>query len=291
MLPMMCCATRFVCSKCTFPDARDTYAVTPWSLRHVSALLGGALADGTLSKESAAALLAVPNLAVRVAEGLGDMSAAPELMLVSVLADDSFSIAKQAPEVGRGQQLLLHALSTAQRSADVLVQTRLLNGEALGPYRPLASAPRMEVGVNYDARTHKTPLFDQVLITLAGALTKSRAAGPSQRVRTFTLLITDGDDTVSASTADQVAALVSDMALPCNHIVAGMGIGDADDFGEVFGRMGIAPEWILASSELSRDIAAKFASLAGSLRLAASSERAFHRLAAGPSTTAEASAA
>jgi hypothetical protein len=257
--------------------------VTAWGLQEVGALLGGALADGTLSKESAQALLAVPNLAARVAEGLGDSSVSPELMLVSVLADDSFSIARQAREVALGQNRLLDALVTAQRSADVLVQTRLLNGAALGPYRALASAPRMHVGVNYEAKFHKTPLFDQVLITLAGALTKARAAGPSQSVRTFTLLITDGDDTVSSSNAGQVAAVVEDMALPCNHIVAGMGIGEADDFREVFGRIGIAPEWILTSSESSSDIAAKFASLANSLRLAASSERAFHRLVAGPS--------
>lgn len=265
--------------------------MTPWSLRQVSALLGGALADGTLSKESAAALLAVPNLAERVAGGLGEESVAPEVMLVSALADDSFSIAKQAPQVAHGQNRLLDALATAQRSADVLVQTRLLNGAALGPYRALATAPRMEVGLNYDARFHKTPLFDQVLITLAGALAKARAAGPSQSVRTFTLLITDGDDTVSSSTADQVAALVSDMALPCNHIVAGMGIGEADDFQEVFGRIGIAPEWILTSTESSQDIAAKFASLANSLRLAASSEQAFRRLVAGPAPGTRAAAA
>lgn len=265
--------------------------MTSWSLRQVSALLGGALADGTLSKESAAALLAVPNLAAQVADGLGEGSVSPEVMLVSVLADDSFSIAKQAPQVARGQNRLLDALATAQRSADVLVQTRLLNGAALGHYRTLATAPRMEVGRNYDAKFHKTPLFDQVLITLAGALTKARAAGSSQSVRTFTLLITDGDDTVSSSTAEQVAAIVSDMALPCNHIVAGMGIGEADDFREVFGRIGIAPEWILTSTESSHDIAAKFASLAHSLRLAASSEHAFRRLVAGPSSVTSAATA
>lgn len=265
--------------------------MSSWTVRQVSSLLGAALADGTLSKASAAALLAVPNLASRVAEGLGDVSAAPEVMLVSVLADDSYSIAKEAPAVARGQNRLLEALQTAQRSADVLVQTRLLNGPALAPYRTLAGAPKMEVGVNYDAKTHRTPLFDQTLVTLAGALAKARAAGPSQRVRTFTLLITDGDDTVSASTADQVASLVADLSLPCNHIVAGMGIGEADAFHEVFGRMGIAPEWILTSTQSSRDIAAKFAGLAGLLRLAASGERAFFQLVAGPSAPASTRAA
>jgi hypothetical protein len=226
-----------------------------------------------------------------VAEGLGDESAAPELMLVSVLADDSSSIARQAPEVSRGQNRLVDSLATAQRSADVLVQTRLLNGPALGPYRTLETTPRMKVGVNYEANTHRTPLFDQTLITLAGALAKTRAAGPAQSVRTFTLLISDGDDTVSTSSADQVASLVSDMALPCNHIVAGMGIGADTDFHEVFGRMGIAPDWILTSDHSSHDIAAKFASLAGALRLAASSEHAFHQLSAGPSAPVEPSLA
>jgi hypothetical protein len=71
------------------------------------------------------------------------------------------------------------------------------------------------------------------------------------------------------------------MVMACDHIVAGMGIGDSEDFAETFGRMGVPEEWILTSDQSDFDIATQFQRLANSLRLAASSERAFRQLASG----------
>lgn len=105
-------------------------------------------------------------------------------------------------------------------------------------------------------------------------------------VRTFTLVITDGEDNRSGNiTAPQVRAISVDMLeFATNHIVAGMGVGERDkvDFRDVFLKMGIPRGWILTAGTSVDELRAKFRQIAHALSLMASSEAAFAQLLLGP---------
>lgn len=245
--------------------------------------LEGAYADGVLSEVSRDALLGVPRIGGEIARSLGDGAGGDELLLVTMLVDDSASIGERAGEVRRGHDLMLKALSGGGETR-VLVHTRLLNGGVLSPYEPLARATALTER-NYATRGAATPLYLQSVIALASVIATAReeeAAG--RRVRTFTLLITDGEDNNSgATTVESVRFLITDMLeFATNHIVAGMGIGDERRFGEIFRSLGIPGRWIFTPRSSTEEIAEIFKTLADSLVLAASSEAAFLALSAGP---------
>jgi hypothetical protein len=125
----------------------------------------------------------------------------------------------------------------------------------------------------------------QSLLTLGTVITKAReeeARGAT--VRTFTLIITDGEDNNSGDiTASHVRVLVADMLeFATNHIVAGMGVGERVNFYDVFESLGIPKGWILTTGADVDTLQAKFRAISRSLGLAASSEAEFAQLAAGP---------
>jgi hypothetical protein len=87
------------------------------------------------------------------------------------------------------------------------------------------------------------------------------ARGCRHRVRTVTLIITDGGDYGSTRCKpDDVKAIVDDMLGQENHIVAAMGISDGStDFKAVFRSMGIPDRWILTPGNSASEIRRAFA--------------------------------
>lgn len=253
-------------------------------------LLEEAYADGMLSAESKQALLEAENLAQHVGDALGSQAASKNLFLVTILVDDSGSIAAledvpDAPQLIRqGHNLLLDVLEQAS-GAEILVQTRYLNAGLISPYRPIRDATRLDNG-NYAADGDKTPLYLQSVITLGSVIAKVRdeeARGAT--VRALTIIMTDGvNNSDSELSGQHVKALTTDMLeFATNHIVAGMGIGD-EHYRDIFSAMGIPQRWILTAPANKDDIRRLFETVAKQLQLAAKSQAAFLELLAGPAS-------
>ncbi len=229
----------------------------------VAKLLDDARDQGALSPRSAMALNVV-NLGAQIQAGLGvsvnDVESS-EVVLVSMMPDDSGSIsyANNAQLVRDGHNMVLDALAQSRQSGDVFVHNRYLNGAVLYPYTSLDQAVRMDAG-NYDPRMG-TPLYDQTVVLLGTVIAKAQEfAQNGVPCRTVTLLITDGADAGSnRADASHVRALVEDMLLAENHIVAAMGIADGStDFRRVFREMGIPDAWILTPGNSASEIRKAF---------------------------------
>jgi hypothetical protein len=230
----------------------------------VSALFADAREEGDLSASSLAALSIDADMADRIAAGLGatpDDIPATEVVLVTMMPDDSGSIrfAGNTQAVREGHNLVLDSLGASKTPADILVHTRYLNGQVLFPYLPLRDAVRMDRS-NYDPSLG-TPLYDETVVLLGTVLAKTRELeGAGIPVRTITLLITDGaDEGSSRHGARSVRHLVDDLLRRECHIVAALGIDDGStDFRQVFGEMGIPPEWILTPGSTASEIRKAF---------------------------------
>lgn len=243
--------------------------------------------SGALSDDATDALLAVTGAAKEIAPGLGEASTRDEILLASILVDDSTSIAININEIRFGHKIMLEALRAELFTADVQVHTRALNRGVLSPYKSLSSAtPLTEHNYSGSRLVTVTPLYLQSLLTLATVAIKAQEEEDhGAKVRTFTLIITDGEDNKSGSTAAvNVRAIAKDMLeFSTNHIVAGMGVGERIDFREVFRSMGIPERWIFTPGTSIDELRAVFRKIGQSLCLAASSEAEFFQLAAGPS--------
>ncbi len=227
-------------------------------------LLEDAHAAGELSAKSLATLDVV-DVGAQIQAGLGvaiDDIAASEVVLVTMMPDDSSSIAQagNTDAVRDGHNFVLDALASSKQAGEVLVHTRYLNGLVLCPYTTLDQAVRMSQA-NYDPRLG-TPLYDQTAVVLGTVVAKAREltqAGVA--ARTVTLLITDGADYGSrrCKPAD-IAAIVADLLAQECHVVAAMGISDgATDFRAVFRAMGIPDRWILTVGNSASEIRRAFA--------------------------------
>ena len=229
----------------------------------LEALFESAFAEGTLSPAGLAAL-AIPDLGAAIQAGLGiavDDVAASEVVLVTIMPDDSGSIAEagNCRAVCEGHNLVLDALTASKQRDNVLVHTRYLNGHVLVPYAPLERAERMSAK-NYQASLG-TPLYDQTVVLLGTVLAKAQQFADAGVVaRTVTLLITDGGDMHSTrSTARDVAALVQDLRRAEGHVVAALGISDGHtDFRQIFRSMGIEERWILTAGSSASEIRRAF---------------------------------
>ena len=260
-------------------------------LDHVADSLERLYEEGSLSDESAA-LLKDDDQALAIARGLGDVSSAPELLLVSILVDDSTSVATNLREICFGYDHMVRALWDDDLAADVLVLTSLLNRGVLMPFSHLKTVPSLAKQGYSGARLKpETPLHLQSLLTLGTVMTKARAEEErGARVRTFTLIISDAEDNKSGSIqAEHVKAVVTDMLeFADNHVIYGMGVGERVDFYQVFGAMGIPNrpprEWVFSAGIGVDELRAKFHEITRQLRLAASSESAFLQLVAGSSS-------
>jgi hypothetical protein len=234
--------------------------------------------------------LEAPDVKAAVAAGLGERSTADEVLLTTLLIDDSASIAPNIAEVRRGHNTMLEALLTEQTPGDVRVQTRALNYGVLSPYRPVSQAMMLD-STNFGDKqisSAGTPLYLQSLITLGTVMMKAREeAERGAKVRTFTLIITDAEDNRSGDiTVRHVRQIVTNMLeFATNHIVAGMGIGERHElsFHEIFRAMGIQRRWMFSSAADVDRLREEFDKITRELRLAASSEAAFLQLVAGSS--------
>jgi hypothetical protein len=256
------------------------------SVDRAAKLLQRSFAEGELSQESTQALRAIGNIGNEVGEALGDDEGTGDLLLVTIVADDSSSIAtiQGGPSAVRaGHNHCLDALELDQAS-DILVHTRYLTAGSLSPFSTLASALRLS-SENYLPTASSTPLYKQSVLALGTVTAKIREQKERGRhVRAFTLLITDGEDNASgAMTAQHVNFLVRDMLEFSNdYIVAGMGIGPPEQFQPIFRRMGIPDGWILTADATPEDIRQRFQQVARSLQLAASGNAGWLQLEAGP---------
>jgi hypothetical protein len=232
--------------------------------------------SGALSDEAKDALVIVQE---QLGRGLGEGSTADELLLVVIVVDDSTSVALNMREIRFGHKLMLDALRTESFGAEVQVQTRALNCGVVASYKSVVTAtPLTEQNYSGERLVPETPLYLQSLLTLGDVMIKSqeeRARGV--RVRTFTLIISDGADNKSGKiTAEHVRALTTDMLdFASNHIIAGMGVGEQVDYRHVFSAMGIPPKWILTPGTSVTKLREVFKQIARSLALAATSETAF----------------
>ena len=231
--------------------------------KKIKKLLDDAHQAGALSAKSLATLDVV-DVGAQIQAGLGvtiDDVAASEVVLVTMMPDDSHSIASagNTDVVRDGHNYVIEALRGSKQSGEVLAHTRYLNGFVLTPYIALDNAVTM-TAANYDPRLG-TPLYDQTTVLLGTVIAKAtELAQAGIAVRTVTLIITDGGDYGSTRCkAADIKALVEDMLAQENHIVAAMGISDGTtDFKAVFRAMGIPDRWILTPSNSSTEIRRAF---------------------------------
>jgi hypothetical protein len=253
-------------------------------LELAASLLESCYREGTLSEESADAIAAVPRVYKEVATALGSDATDSDVRLVTILVDDSESIRTitrgiQAEEQGHDRLL---AVLKRRELTQALVHTRLLNQGAYSPYRPLSNARKLSPGL-LRLSPAGTPLYLQSLLTLGSVIVKTRQQEEQRRrIRTATLIITDGEDNASGDiTARHVRFLVRDMMeFARNHIVAGMGIGETD-FHRVFRTMGIPERFIFTAGSTAEDIETMFDAFADDLALAAGGEASFRQLLSG----------
>src|SRR5215813_2143113 len=126
-------------------------------------LLEKAHATGVLSAKSLATLDVI-DVGAQIQAGLGvtiDDVAASEVVLVTMMPDDSHSIAHagNTDAVRDGHNFVLAALRGSKQSGEVLAHTRYLNGHVLCPYIALDHAVTM-TPANYHPHL-ATPLYDQ----------------------------------------------------------------------------------------------------------------------------------
>jgi hypothetical protein len=251
--------------------------------RRAVTLFGDAHQSGHLSERSSVALQNVRDLLPEVDKVLGDKRCEGDVLLVSVLVDDSSSIRavrNGIDAVIRGHNRLI---DVAQRSrTHVLFHTRYFSAGSLTAYRDADEAVRLSTE-NYRAGTPRTPLYDSSLLMLGSVVAQATdLAQAGCQVRTFTLILTDGENNTGKTTADDVRFLTTDMLeFASNHIIAGMGIGNPTVFRRVFTSMGIPRRWILTARSTDAEIEAVFNQIERAIAIAASSAAGFRQLSTG----------
>jgi len=246
--------------------------------------LWGAVAGGDISEETSAALRQVPDVAWAIGRAMApDRYFDTEVLLVTVLVDDSWSIGSypaRAEALRNGHNRMIEE-AARQRSdrTEVLFHTRFFTKAALGPYAAIDRAIALSVE-NYSPDIGQTPLYQQSLITLGSVIAQARLLTERGcRVRTYTLLITDGENNAGLTSAADVRLMVVDMLdFASNHIIAGMGIGEHYEW--VFREMGIRRIYSAADPKALDDA---FQEIRTDVGIAASSELAFKELTAGSS--------
>ncbi len=244
--------------------------------------------DGDMSEEAKQALLRAAHAPKQIGTGLGyEPTSARDMLLVSVLVDDSTSIGSLVSDIHYGHSIMLDALrEESTGSTEIQILTRALNRGLLSPFRELSRAMQL-TPQNFSGASQvpRTPLYLESLLTLGTVIAKAKEQDErGASVRTFTLIVTDGQDNASGTIgAEHVRPVVIDMLhFSTNHIVVGMGIGEHHDFRRTFEAMGLSRDHIITSGATKDDLRRYFRQIAQSLTLAASSPNAFYQLASGP---------
>lgn len=182
-----------------------------------------------------------------------------ELVLVSILVDNTISIAPFVDSIRDGHNLIIESLASTKQKDGIMIFCVDMDGHTIYPYRMAENAEKLTT-VNYAPTRGNTPLFDATLKMLAAIAAKTQQALDNGiSTRSISLIMTDGGDNSSRHSAHDVATVVADM-LPNDHIVAAMGIGSyASSFNQVFADMGIPPEWVLPPGSTQSDIRKAFA--------------------------------
>lgn len=255
--------------------------------KRVKRILASLYRGGGLSKPSADALIkAKPS---NIGTALGSESGASELLLVSVLVDDSISIAHDIEHIRFGYGKVLMALRTKSFDAAVQFHVRAMNKGVIEPYTDLAHAPALtEANYSGSDLAQVTPLYLQSVLLFGTAMLKAQEeADRGTRVRTYSLIITDGEDNRSGSvTVDDVRAMVTTMhTLWKNHVVAAMGVGERPEtqFRDIFTKMGIPSDRQYTPGTSVERLQEDFDEIADMLAIAASSETHFAQLLPGSS--------
>lgn len=252
----------------------------------VGGLFKSALNDGVLTK-GALDSFNIRDIGDEINNALGvsvDDVKASEVILVTMLIDDSGSIRfvpGNTEAVRDGHNLILESLGKTKQKDGILASCSYLNGKLLYPYTPVEKALRMSSG-NYDP-TGGTPLFRQSIVTLGTVLAKYQDfQNNGIPCRTITPIITDGGDNGGLAGSDKVKRIIEDMLRAEVHIVAGMGIDDGNtDYKQVFGAMGIRPEWILTPGNSPSEIRKAFNTLSQSAQRASQTAASFSKTAMG----------
>ena len=228
----------------------------------VSQLFQVAHEAGDLSQQSMDAFTIVdPGAQIQNALGVDvDDVTASDVVLVTIMVDDSGSMHVNRDVAAEGHNEILDALNKSAQKDNLLVHSRLLNGQLISPYCSLDQVDRLDPGVNYKCN-QGTPLYDQSIVLLATVLAKTQEfADNGVPARSVTLIVTDGADVHSTSRPREVRSVVEDMLRTENHIIAFMSIEDGyTDFKQVAREMGIRDEWILTPANSAKDIREAFA--------------------------------
>lgn len=224
-------------------------------------LFGAAQQDGMLSSGGLQAL-ALHDLGAQIQAGLGvsvDNVTASEVILVALLIDDSSSInyvAGNAAAVRDGVNTILTALSATKQADQILAYASMLNRGLVHPFCSIKQARKLDAK-NYRP-SGSTPLYDQTAVVLGTVAAKVQEfADAGVPARAVSILITDGADCGSSThrRPEAVSPVVSDLLRTEMHLVIGMGIDDGStDFRDIFGRMGLRPEWILTPKNSPSEI-------------------------------------
>lgn len=253
---------------------------------NVGELFQTAHEDGVLSPQAMNALN-VMDIGAQIQAGLGgglENVSSSEVILVGVMPDDSGSIrfAGNSQLMRDGHNLVIESLIGAKQRDNVFIHTRYLNGFILNPFCLLGQAKKMD-NKNYDPNKG-TPLYDQAVVfygTLLAEYQRYRNEGIA--ARTVSLIITDGHDEHSMKAEPKdVAAVVTDMLMTEDHIIAAMGIDDGrTDFRRIFQEMGIRNEWILTPKNTPTEIRKTFQTFSSSAVRASQSAASFSQTAGG----------
>jgi hypothetical protein len=216
-----------------------------------AATLFGGTSQTAVPREVVEALDGVPDIGNTIQDALGvspDAIESSEAFILTILLDDTGSIESVpngADAVIAGHNLVIKAHVESKGEDGVIVHaTQLINGN-LYEYKQLSGVPTI-TRRDYKANGGHTPLYDRAIAVLGTVLAKEQEFKTNGvPVRTATLIVTDGDDNSSRSSAADVAKVVRELRKRENHIVACMGIGDETHFRAIFTEMGIDQNWIL----------------------------------------------
>lgn len=158
-----------------------------------------------------------------------------------------------------GQNAIVDALRGAKEADKILLQTILLKGGPLGPFRPPAEAVKLNTR-NFRPYGN-TPLKDKLVEVLGHTLAEYRRYEQrSKTVVTVTAAITDGLDFGSVKqTTREVRSVVTDMRATGQHLIVAMAIESAKgNVKKELQEMGIDPKWIVKTGSTHEDIRRAF---------------------------------
>ncbi len=256
---------------------------------NVSDLFNNARAEGNLSAASHKALM-IPDVSAKINLAMGipaiDFKGGSEVFLITMLVDDSYSIARAGNEqvIRDGVNMVRNALMDSKAKKSILMCVRYINGTVVVPYTPIDDVPQLDSS-NYVANGG-TPLYDMSVVSLGDIVAKSQEfSDRGVPVRSATLIVTDGHDegSVRFRAPEDVRSIMNDVLADESHIVAAMGIQDdlSTDFRDVFTRMGVRDNWILTTSSSPSEMRQKFGTFSQTAVRASQGAAGFSQVAGG----------